>query len=85
MKKEISIIQSYIQREFVAKKRSPDRFRLMCISAGAPALFDTILSAITAPIDIMPYRVNLLQLPIIDFIIISILSYNCNLLVCKIL
>lgn len=53
MRNEISVIKNFIQKEFIVKKRSPEydpeNFRLMCISAGAPALFDTILSAITSP------------------------------------
>ena len=52
MRNEISVIKNFIQKELIAKKRKPEydpeKFRMLCISTGAPALFDTILPAITA-------------------------------------
>ncbi len=53
MRYEISVIKNFIQKEFIEKtimpEYDPEKFHLMCISAGAPGLFDTTLSAITAP------------------------------------
>ena len=85
MRNEISVIQNFIQKEFIAKKRIPEydleKFRMMCISAGAPALFDTILSAITAPRH-SAKRVNLNKKRAVYIIykLCYCLSQQCNVL-----
>ena len=85
MRSEISVIKNFIQKEFIAKKRipeyDPEKLRMMCISAGAPALFDTILSAITAPRH-SAERVNLNKKRAVYIIykLCYCLSQQCNVL-----
>jgi hypothetical protein len=85
MRYEISVIKNFIQKEFIEKKimpeYDPEKFRLMCISAGAPGLFDTILSAITAPRH-SAERVNLNKKRVVYMIykLCYCLSQQCNVL-----
>lgn len=63
----------------ICPEYDPEQFRLMCMSAGAPTLFDTILAAVTTPRH-SKQRINLNKKRTVSIIykLCYCLSQQCN-------